>query len=40
VPVLFQPTATGAGEVSKSLKSSIGFAPSPLQNLMPEYLHF
>lgn len=40
VPVLFQPTATGAGEVSKALKSSIGFQPNPLQNFMPEYLHF
>ncbi len=40
VPVIFQPTPTGVGEVSVKLKSSIGFQPNPLQNLMPEYLSF
>ena len=40
LPVLFQPNAVSPGEVSKSLKSGIGFAPNPLQNFMPEYFHF
>jgi len=40
LPVLYQPEATGAGEVSKLLKSTIGFTPNPLSNFMPEYLHF
>ena len=37
LPVLYQPNATSPGEVIKSLKSSIGFTPNPLQNFMPEY---
>ena len=40
LPVLYQPQATGAGEVIKTLKSTIGFTPNPLMNFMPEYYHF
>ena len=40
LPVLYQPNATSPGEVIKTLKSSIGFAPNPLENFMPEYFHF
>lgn len=40
LPVLYEPNATGAGEIIKSLKSTIGFTPNPLQNFMPEYLHY
>lgn len=40
LPVLYQPQVTGAGEVIKTEKSSIGFTPNPLENFMPEYLHF
>ena len=40
LPVLYQPQAVGAGEIIKTLKSSIGFTPNPLENFMPEYLHF
>jgi peptide/nickel transport system substrate-binding protein len=32
--------AGGIGEVIKTLKSSIGFTPNPLDNFMPEYYHF
>lgn len=27
-------------ETKNTLKDSIGFAPNPLQNFMPEYTHF
>jgi peptide/nickel transport system substrate-binding protein len=40
LPVFFKPTGTGAGEVSKKLKSVNGFKSNPLENLMPEYLSF
>ena len=40
LPVLYQPQVTGAGEIIKTEKSSIGFTPNPLENFMPEYLHF
>lgn len=40
LPVFFKPNSTGAGEVRKALKSSNGFQADPLENLMPEYLHF
>jgi peptide/nickel transport system substrate-binding protein len=38
LPVLFEPQANGTGEVSKALKGVL--PPDPLQNFMPEYLHF
>ncbi|MFI5035913.1 MAG: ABC transporter substrate-binding protein [Acidimicrobiales bacterium] len=40
IPVLYQPGAYAPGETIKTLKSSIGWAVSPLQNLMPEYYHY
>ena len=40
LPILFQPNAQAPGEVIKTLKSSIGVTPNPLQNFMPEYYHF
>lgn len=46
VPVLYQPTPTngfaggGVGEIIKTLKGKYGLTPNPLQNFMPEYLHF
>jgi peptide/nickel transport system substrate-binding protein len=39
VPVLWDPLATGTGEVSKKLHSNIGFT-SVLDNFTPEYYHF
>jgi peptide/nickel transport system substrate-binding protein len=40
LPVLYQPQQAGAGEVIRTLKSTIGFTPNPLGNFMPEYLHY
>ena len=40
LPVLYQPQSFSPGEVIKTLKSTIGFTPNPLANLMPEYYHF
>jgi peptide/nickel transport system substrate-binding protein len=40
LPVLYQPQANAIGEVARALRSSIGFAPSPLGDFMPEYYHF
>ena len=46
LPDLYQPNTTndfagsGIGEVIKTLKSSIGFSPNPLENWMPEYYHY
>jgi len=40
LPVLYQPQSFSPGEVIKTLKSSIGFTPSPLGNFMPEYYSF
>ena len=40
LPVLFEPLEGRVNEVDKRLKSSIGFAPNPLGNFTPEYLHF
>lgn len=40
LPVLYQPQATVIEEIVKGLKSSVGFAPNPFGNFMPEYLHF
>ena len=46
LPDLYQPNTTndfsagGVGEIIKTLKSSIGYAPNPLENFMPEYYHF
>ena len=37
LPVLYQPNPVSITEVSKGLKSSIGFTPNPLANFMPEY---
>ncbi len=38
LPDLWQPEGTGTGETAKSLKGVQ--APNPLENLMPEYLHY
>jgi peptide/nickel transport system substrate-binding protein len=38
LPVLYQPTAAGTGEVSKALKGLQ--PPNPLGDLMPEYDHY
>ncbi len=40
LPVLYQPELAAISEVKNNLKSKIGFVPNPLQNFMPEYLHF
>jgi peptide/nickel transport system substrate-binding protein len=40
LPVLFQPQPATEIEIIKSLKSTIGFAPNPLGNFMPEYYHY
>lgn len=40
LPVLYEPQSFGPGEVINTLKSSIGFTPSPLGNFMPEYYSF
>ncbi len=40
LPVLYQPQVEQTVEVLKTLKSSIGFSPSPLGNFMPEYYYF
>jgi peptide/nickel transport system substrate-binding protein len=40
LPVLYQPQIDQVIEVAKSLKSSIGFTPSPLGSFTPEYYHF
>jgi hypothetical protein len=40
LPVLYEPLEGRVIEIDKKLKSSIGFAPNPLGNFMPEYLHF
>jgi peptide/nickel transport system substrate-binding protein len=40
LPVLYQPNAVTPAEIIKTLKSSIGFTPNPLENFMPEYYHF
>ncbi|HEY5111691.1 MAG TPA: ABC transporter substrate-binding protein [Acidimicrobiales bacterium] len=40
LPVLYQPQIDQTIEVLKTLKSSIGFSPSPLGNFTPEYYHF
>jgi peptide/nickel transport system substrate-binding protein len=45
LPVLFQPEATATGEVIKTLKAKSvngvnGLVANPLQNFMPEYLHY
>ena len=40
LPVLYQPQVEQTVEVVKTLKSSIGFSPSPLGNFMPEYYYF
>ena len=40
LPVMFQPNGEGTGEVIKTLKSTIGFTPNPLQNFNPEYYHY
>lgn len=40
LPVLYQPQVDQTVEVIKTLKSSIGFTPSPLGNFTPEYYHF
>jgi peptide/nickel transport system substrate-binding protein len=39
LPVLYVPQAFDPGEVIKTLKSSVGFT-TPLQNFMPEYMHY
>lgn len=40
LPVLYQPNPTAIVEIRNSLKSSIGFAPNPLGNFNPEYMHY
>lgn len=40
LPVLFEPEAITTLEVSKSLRSSLGFLQSPIGSFTPEYLHF
>ena len=40
LPVLYQPQANAIDEVARSLKSSVGFAPNPLGDFMPEYFHY
>jgi peptide/nickel transport system substrate-binding protein len=40
LPVLYQPQVEQTVEVLKTLKSFIGFSPSPLGNFMPEYYYF
>ncbi len=45
LPVLYQPEATGTSEILKTLKAINanginGLVSNPLQNFMPEYLHF
>jgi peptide/nickel transport system substrate-binding protein len=40
LPVLYEPQIAQTIEILKTLKSSIGFAPSPLYNFTPEYYHF
>ncbi|MGH3732639.1 MAG: ABC transporter substrate-binding protein [Acidimicrobiales bacterium] len=46
LPDLYQPNTTndfvagGIGEIIKTLKSSIGYAPNPLEDIMPEYYHY
>jgi peptide/nickel transport system substrate-binding protein len=40
LPVLFLPTQESIIETSRSLDSSIGWAPNALGNFLPEYLHF
>jgi peptide/nickel transport system substrate-binding protein len=40
LPVLYQPQANSLVEVARSLKSSVGFAPNPLGDFMPEYFHY
>lgn len=39
LPVLYVPQGFDPGEVIKGLKSSVGFT-NPLQNFMPEYMHY
>jgi peptide/nickel transport system substrate-binding protein len=39
LPVLYQPQTNSIDEVARDLKSSIGFAPNPLGDFMPEYFH-
>jgi len=40
LPVLYQPQANSIVEVARTLKSSVGFAPNPLGDFMPEYFHY
>jgi peptide/nickel transport system substrate-binding protein len=40
LPVLYQPQANSIGEIARALRSSIGFAPNPLGDFMPEYFHY
>ncbi|MGH3732643.1 MAG: ABC transporter substrate-binding protein [Acidimicrobiales bacterium] len=46
LPDLYQPATTndyiggGIGEIIKTLKSSIGYSPSPIQVFTPEYYHY
>lgn len=40
LPVLYQPQAAQVIEVSKSLKSALGFTPNPGQTILPEYDHY
>jgi len=37
LPVLFVPNPSFAVEISKKLKSRIGFTPNPLLTITPEY---
>ena len=40
LPVLYQPQVEQTVEVLRTLKSAIGFSPSPLGNFTPEYYYF
>jgi peptide/nickel transport system substrate-binding protein len=40
LPVLYQPQVNSIVEIARTLRSSIGFAPNPLGDFMPEYMHY
>jgi peptide/nickel transport system substrate-binding protein len=40
LPVLYQPQANSIVEIARTLRSSIGFAPNPLGDFTPEYMHY
>jgi peptide/nickel transport system substrate-binding protein len=40
LPVLYQPQANSIIEVADTLRSTVGLAPNPLGDFMPEYMHY